>query len=289
MKQDSDYGLLARLRSRFDQLSPALAKINRFVTENPDTVIHQTLIELAEISGASEASVVRFCRDSGFKSFSEFRIALSTSLVMEHHEHRSNQGIEHSVEFDLTTLDRVDLSLKNTTEALNDTCILLDLDELSKSAEAIINSTTVYLFGVGASTVIAQYGQYRLMRLGFNITGLTNMHSAIMTVACMKKDDVIILISGSGNTLDLLTTAEKALLQEGIVIAITGNPKSELAKLAQVCLHTSVSENFHSAGTFSSKLVQLFVMDALVNQIADQQPELKRNIAQTAESIVFSQ
>ncbi|MFK0573659.1 MurR/RpiR family transcriptional regulator [Endozoicomonas sp.] len=73
MKQDSDYGLLARLRSRFDQLSPALAKINRFVTENPDTVIHQTLIELAEISGASEASVVRFCRDSGFKSFSEFR------------------------------------------------------------------------------------------------------------------------------------------------------------------------------------------------------------------------
>ncbi|KEI73301.1 MurR/RpiR family transcriptional regulator [Endozoicomonas elysicola] len=289
MKQDSDYGLLARLRSRFDHLSPALAKINRFVTEHPDTVIHQTLIELAETSGASEASVVRFCRDSGFKSFSEFRIALSTSLVMDQHEHALNKSSEEHIEFDIASLDNVELGLKKTMDALNDTCTLLDIDALTKASNSIINAGNLYFFGVGASAVIAQYGQYRLMRLGFNTTGLTNMHSAIMTVACMKKDDVILLISGSGNTRDLLTTAQKALIQQGVVIAITGNPKSELAKLSQVCLHTSVTESFHSAGAFSSKLAQLFVMDALVNKIVEQRPELRRNFAQTAESIVFSQ
>ncbi len=288
MRQDSDYGLLARLRSRFDHLSPALAKINRFVTEHPDTVIHQTLIELAEASGSSEASVVRYCRDSGFTSFSEFRIALSKSLIMDSHEHSLNTR-SHVNELDNAKLDDVEISLKHILAALNDTGTILDINDLNKAASYIINARNVYFFGVGASAVIADYGQYRLMRLGFKATGLHNMHSAIMTMACMKKNDVIVLISGSGSTRDLLTTAEKAIAQEGIVIAITGNSKSELSKLAHVCLHTSVTENFHSAGTFSSKLVQLFVIDAMTNQIVEEKPELRRNFAQTAESIVFRQ
>ena len=105
----------------------------------------------------------------------------------------------------------------------------------------------------------------------------------------MNPKDVIVLISGSGNTQDVIHAANKARSQGSDIVAITGNTHSELANMATVALQTAVSESTFSAGAFYSKAAQMFMIDLIANGMLGKYPELKSSVAKTAESIAFSQ
>ncbi|TIP78927.1 MAG: MurR/RpiR family transcriptional regulator, partial [Mesorhizobium sp.] len=72
--------ILARLRSSQPSLSPALLRISEYVLNDPAKVVNQTITEVADGSGSSEASVLRFCRDIKFSSFQRFKLALGIEL-----------------------------------------------------------------------------------------------------------------------------------------------------------------------------------------------------------------
>ncbi len=269
--------VLAKLRGRKMHLSPALMKVAEYVIKEPQKVIHQTLVELADRSGSSEASVVRFCRDVGYSSFAAFKIDLSISLLRE------------SPQIDDSDSDCVKNSLAKTINSLNDTASLLDRAVLDQTVKLLGRADNIYFFGVGASAAIAAYGEYRMMRLGLKTRALTDMHSAVMTASCMSNKDVIVLVSGSGSTADIINAAYKAKRQDGCIIAITGNTHSELASLASFSLHTAVSESPFSAGAFYSKAAQMFVIDLMANGILNTFPRMKDSVARTAEAIFSKQ
>lgn len=269
--------VLAKLRGRKLHLSPALMKVAEYVIHEPHKVIHQTLVEVAEGSGSSEASVVRFCRDAGYSSFAAFKIDLSISLLKESPQQAENDN------------DAIKSSLSKTINSLSDTAKLLDRELLDRTVDLLAAAENIYFFGVGASATIATYGEYRMMRLGMRTRALGDMHSAVITVSCMNPKDVIVLISGSGNTQDVIHAASKAKSQGSEIVAITGNTHSELANMATVALQTAVSESTFSAGAFYSKAAQMFMIDLIANGMLGKYPELKSSVAKTAESIAFSQ
>lgn len=261
--------VLAKLRGRKRHLSPALMKVAEYVISEPHKVIHQTLVDLAESSGSSEASVVRFCRDTGYSSFAAFKIALSISLLKELPPEEEDDG------------DSIKSSLSKTINSLNDTATLLDRALLDTAVNQLVEATNIYFFGVGASATIATYGEYRMMRLGLKTRALNDVHSALITASCMEKNDVLVLISGSGMTRDVIRTASKAKEQDSGIIAITGNTHSELANIASVTLQTAVSESTFSAGAFYSKAAQMFMIDLLANGILGQCPQKKAAVSRT--------
>ena len=269
--------VLVKLRNQKRHMTPALEKVADYVISQPDASVHHTLVELAGSAGASEASVVRFCRDLGYNSFSTFKIALSISLLKE-----APVSIGPST-------DLVDNSLNATVSSLKDTATLLDRGNLDKAVEMVSNSGCIYFFGVGASAVIADYGKYRMMRLGFQTHSFSNMHSATMTISCMKESDLMVVVSGSGSTQDIVRTARQARQQGAKLMSITGNAQGQLAHLSHVCLQTAVPESPVSAGAFSSKASQMFMIDVLANTVMEKRPELKDAVARTAASIAFSQ
>ena len=175
--------------------------------------------------------------------------------------------------------DSVKSSLAKTVSSLNDTATLLDRELLDKTVELIGRSDNIYFFGVGASAAIATYGEYRMMRLGMKTRALNDMHSAVMTASCMSKYDALVLISGSGNTQDVIHTASKAKKQGSTIIAITGNTRSELANIATFTLHTAVPESAFSAGAFYSKAAQMFMIDLIANGILDKYPKRKEAVS----------
>lgn len=269
--------MLAKLRGRKMYLSPALMKVAKYVINEPHKVIHQTLADVAEGSGSSEASVVRFCRDTGYNSFAAFKIDLSISLLKESPQEAENDN------------DAIKSSLSKTINSLNDTAKLLDRDLLDRTVDLLANAENIYFFGVGASATIATYGEYRMMRLGRKTRALNDMHSAVMTVSSMSQRDAAVLISGSGNTQDVIHTAIKAGKKGGTIVAITGNTHSELANMATIALQTAVSESTFSAGAFYSKAAQMFMIDLIANEMLSKYPKLKVAVAETAEFISFSQ
>ncbi|TIV24931.1 MAG: MurR/RpiR family transcriptional regulator, partial [Mesorhizobium sp.] len=77
------HALIASLRAAAGDMTPALARVAETVLAQPDATLRQSITELAETSGSSEASVMRFCRDQGFSGFQDFKQALAKELATD--------------------------------------------------------------------------------------------------------------------------------------------------------------------------------------------------------------
>ena len=56
-------------------------KIALYIKENLEKVLHCNLLELAELIGVSDASMVRFCKSLGYKGFQEFKIRVAMEAI----------------------------------------------------------------------------------------------------------------------------------------------------------------------------------------------------------------
>jgi len=105
----------------------------------------------------------------------------------------------------------------------------LDLDDVEKMMQMILDTKgkKIFVVGVGRSGFVGRAFAVRLMNLGFNVYFLGETITPAAT-----KDDLIIVISGSGTT-KLAITASSAAREIGAkVIAITSYPDSQLGKTA---------------------------------------------------------
>ena len=123
----------------------------------------------------------------------------------------------------------------------------------------------VAVTGVGKSGIIGRKISATLSSLGtpsFFLHPVEALHGDLGT---LTKDDLLIAISYSGNTLEVCELVE-IVKRRGIkVIAMTGNPESPLAKLADVVLNTKVPREacpFNLAPT-TSTTATLALGDAL--------------------------
>jgi 6-phospho 3-hexuloisomerase len=101
--------------------------------------------------------------------------------------------------------------------------------KLHEFLRALQPARRVFLYGRGRSGFVARAFAVRLMHLGYQtyVVGET-------ITAPVKRDDVVILFSGSGVTYPVVMTAELGRRQGATVVAITAQPDSELARLAHV-------------------------------------------------------
>lgn len=105
----------------------------------------------------------------------------------------------------------------------------VDPKVLKAFLDALQPARRVFLYGRGRSGFVARAFAVRLMHLGYQtyVVGET-------ITAPVKRDDVVVLVSGSGSTYPVVMTAELGRRQGATVVAITAQPDSEVARLAHV-------------------------------------------------------
>jgi len=91
----------------------------------------------------------------------------------------------------------------------------------------ILESKKIFVYGVGRSGFIGKCFCMRLFHLGFNsyFVGET-------ITPKFEKDDLIILISKSGEKSTILEIAKKCKKEKGKILSITSNKKNILAKIS---------------------------------------------------------
>ena len=105
----------------------------------------------------------------------------------------------------------------------------LDLDQVEKMIEMILDARhrRIFVIGVGRSGFVGRAFAVRLMNLGFNVYFLGETITPAAT-----KEDLIIVISGSGTTKLAITASSTAREIGAKVIAITSYPESQLGRTA---------------------------------------------------------
>ena len=105
----------------------------------------------------------------------------------------------------------------------------LDSDQVEKMIQMILDAREkkIFVVGVGRSGFVGRAFAVRLMNLGFNVYFLGETITPAAT-----KEDLIIVLSGSGTTKLALTSSSAAKEIGAKVIAITSYPDSPLGKTA---------------------------------------------------------
>src|SRR5690349_22194624 len=70
-------GVLVRIRSRLTEFTGALQRVAEQVLTDPAAAARATIVELAERSGTSPATVTRFCRALGFDGYADLRLSIA--------------------------------------------------------------------------------------------------------------------------------------------------------------------------------------------------------------------
>src|SRR3954468_11400611 len=77
----SEASPLVRIRSLLPGLARAEQRVAKVVLENPATVAHRSITEVAEAANTSETTVTRFCKAIGVGGYPELRIALAADTA----------------------------------------------------------------------------------------------------------------------------------------------------------------------------------------------------------------
>ncbi|BCX40918.1 MurR/RpiR family transcriptional regulator [Escherichia coli] len=245
--------LLLRLRQSVNGYSRTQQKLGEFVLGDPAKVVYLTITELARESGTSEASVTRLCRTLGCKGYNEFKMALALDL-------RQVQSVEHGG-------DEIGNVVNESVQALQDTAKLLDRTFLEAAALALHQAQSVQIYGVAASAILGEYLHYKLLRLGKTAQLFSDMHRAAMNATTLSKNTLVVAISSSGSTRDLLHVVKLARKQGVRVLALSNTPRSPLASLSDIQLVAAKPEGPLSAGALNAKVGVMLLIELLTTSL----------------------
>ena len=145
----------------------------------------------------------------------------------------------------------------------------LDQDALVQAAELILRAKQdgkrLHLSGIGKPSYVAGYGASLIASTGTPAYVLHGTEAVHGSAGQLVPGDVVILISNSGETAELLATAHAAKANGAVLIAITSNPDSSLAQLAEVHLRAAVENEGGplNRAPRASIVVELFIVQAL--------------------------
>ncbi|MBR2847922.1 MAG: MurR/RpiR family transcriptional regulator [Clostridia bacterium] len=247
------------IKANYDSLTKSEKKIADFLVENPRDILPLYITEFAEVCGVSEATIVRFARKIGFDGYQQIKIA----IAQEHHAHPVNENITaDDSPYDIfgKVCDDIYCSLEKTQKSI-------DKDELTKCCNAILKADDIIVLGLGNSAPIANDASHKMLRLGLRAHPYTDNHMQAIAAAHATEKTVVIGISHSGASKDILDAMHAAKLGGAFTVSITNFQKSPIENVSDAVLHTVSDETNYRILGLSSRIAQLAIIDTIYSYL----------------------
>lgn len=253
--------IFLRIEGMKESLTESEKRIAKYILENSTEVYNYSMKDLAALIKTSPSSIVRFCQKLGYEKFQDFKI----SLAMEQSSIEEKEKIIYE---DVILEDDIDdiiekISMVNI-KSIEDIKFLIDKKKLEKAIKAIDGAQSIYLFGVGASGLVAMDFQYKLIRIGKKAVMFLDSHSQLASAVSIGKDDVAIGISHGGKTLEVYKAIKQAKENGATTIAITKYGDNPISKEVEINLQVGDMERTLRVGAIASRIAQLTVVDILL-------------------------
>ena len=253
--------LLEAARKGLDSFSNSERKVAEAVLADPEAVINSSMAALAQAAGVSEPTVLRFCRAIGYEGFTEFKVRLAQSLV--------TRGAYADLE--VKPGDPAEAYSHKIVDATIDMLMRLrhrlDAAAIEAATDLLSRAHKIEFYGMGASGVVAIDAQHKFFRLMVPCVAYTDSHMQYMSAATLGPEDVVVAISHTGRTRELLESVALAKQSGAAVIAITAR-RSPLAELSSLALTVSIPEDTDLYTPMFSRLMHLVVIDILAVGLA---------------------
>ena len=253
---------LYRLEVYYKQSATESEKaVLRFLINQTREAVEMDIHTMAKKCFCSPATIVRICKKNGFSGFKELKQALwndmnfSKQLMQVNLDAPSGEKIPNIVANVLNT----------NIMAIQNIYNLLDFDELDRIVALLLSQRYVYLYGIGASFLVAKDFQQKLERINKRTFLYEDIHLQLISSTNLEPGDVAIIVSYSGITKEIIEIAQNVKMCGGKIIAITKYGTNKLSSMSDFNLFVPMLEKPLRVGASSSRVSQLSVVDIIYN------------------------
>lgn len=253
-----------RLNATTGKLTYSEEKLAKYIDAHRSEINDVTSHELADRVGVSQSSVVRFSQKLGYASYKKMILDL---------EEGNDQVHPQSISIDEGTAESCAAIYEQYKSILESTITINDASAIDRAVQMIHTSERVIVFGYSFNNLFAQYFTRKLTYIGINAfcgECLSYLNSVIMH---SKETDVIVLISESGETAEVLRLAKLAKQFNLRILSITKMAMNSLQQLADLDLKIVGSGSYIGLSATTLPCSQLVLFDILYTSL------LKKNVS----------
>ena len=250
------------------RLYPTFSKTQRriadYFIQNAQQASGKTIDELAARIKVSKATLVRFAKSMGYAGYREFIIRFSSqdaapppAPMPDYLEVAPGDSIHRIIGHIHTT----------SYQSIAQTIEVCDTHELERGVARLSAARRIDFFGMGACSFIAQDAQHKFLRINKVSHAFSDSHTQAMVAATLTPNDVCVVISYSGETVDTLRIAEIAKEAGACVISITKYGENSISRVADIKLFVSSPESEVRSAAMGSRISQLFIIDIIYTAV----------------------
>ena len=265
---------LIKINQRMPEFTPSDKKIADFIVDNPKLVLNSNTQQLASMVETSQSAIIRFVKKIGYKGYVDLKLDIAKSLEAD-----TNQIEDEVIRGGESTQTIVSKSKNNVLSAVEKTFALLDDEVIENSIKYLVEAGDIYLAGVGSSGLVCEDFLYKLQRAGQKAYYQRDAHTNLALITNIKKDDILVCISYSGTTKEVIIAADYAKNIGAKVITITKGANTGLSKLSDQVLLIPEIEKEMRFGAVSSRLSSQITTDILYyGYLADNMNDVTENL-----------
>lgn len=271
------------INQKYSSLRKSEKKVADYLLLNQERAERMTIKELAKVVGVSQTTVVRFVKALNLESYSELRDAIVRERTLKREDYDNYQLFKEEGVFskDFTKELPGKIIAKNI-RSLEETLKNISIREYERAIKAIIEAENIVVFGVEDSNTPMYNLTTKLLYLGLNVSMQTDYYHQMVRANNMKKDDLAIGISYTGNSIQTIDVLKSAKNRGARILVITNSSDSKINEYSDISLYTA-SDQFLYGGALYSRVSQLAIIDMLyVGVIFSDIDKFKENMDQSA-------
>lgn len=242
---------MENLAKLFNKLTNSEQKVFTYIYANQQKVIKMKINDLAKETFTSKTVIINLSQKLGFEGFSDLKYYLKSN---------------NSAADDIKVLEDLQYGLKQNIEK---TFVVIEADLYKKISREVIEAKTVYVFARGTSKAAGYYLNHLLLTLGVKCIFVKDYNLLTLVGNTLESDELVILISLSGNTEKILEVANIAKVKGSRTIAITSFGNNELSKISDYTLHCVSNDTETKFNDSISRIGMFIVIEMLVNSIKE--------------------
>ncbi|MFQ6792588.1 MAG: MurR/RpiR family transcriptional regulator [Thomasclavelia sp.] len=255
--------LLSKLEYKkgFSDLEKGIAN---YLIDHKEEVADMKLVDLADATYTSTATISRFCKKLGEKDYNSFRMNFMKSVLFEY-----QSDVDFNRPFkDKDSLEEISLGISNlykdTVEATRN---LLDFEQFNQIVEELYNAKTIDVYAKDTSYLSASMFEHRMITINQSIN-LNSLYDQERRLLYMNANSIAIIVSYSGESESIYEVIKHLKEKKIKIIAVTSINDSYLRKNATYCLTMCSKENVISKiDSFSSKVSSDYIMDLIFSAL----------------------
>lgn len=270
--------LLTKMREVKD-LTPSEKHIVEYIFANLNEIVNIGIVELAELTCTSTATVMRLCKKVSKESYIDFRMELSYEL-MRYNQNSILKTAQTPVD-QYDSLDDIVVKVANqNAKSILDTISTNTTENIAAVVTAMAQAKRIDFYGMGPSHIVALDAQIKCMRLSIPSGAFSDRISMMLNAKAYTEDALAFIISYTGKTTEMLEVARELVRVGSSTVSITSVKSNDLVELCTYNLFVDSTESWNRLGGMSSRISTLNLIDILFTALINSDyPKFTRNMS----------